>query len=49
MFRRYCKFGFVIIGAGVGMLLSCLLQVSALCIFCGIGLIILGTLLLRNY
>lgn len=48
MFHRYCKSGLVIIGIGAGMLLSCLLRLSAICVFGGIGLVILGTLLLRS-
>lgn len=48
MFRRYCKIGLIIIGTGVGMLFGCLLRLSAICVICGIALIITGVIFLRR-
>lgn len=48
MFKRYCRAGFILIGVGVGMLFSCLLQLGPVCVLCGIALVILGTLLVRK-
>lgn len=48
MFRRGCVIGAALIGAGAGMLLACLLRLPSVCVLCGIGLIVLGTILMKK-
>lgn len=48
MFHGDCRFGLAIIALGAGMLFACLLHSGVVCVFCGIGLIVLGTVLFRR-
>ena len=48
MFHRNLKLSLAVIGLGAGMLLACLLKSSSICVFLGILLVIVGTLLLRK-
>ena len=48
MFHGDPGVGLAIITLGAGMLLACLLHAGAVCVFCGIGLIVLGAVLFRR-